>query len=209
MDFSAVWRAVDALAIKHSLSVSALAKRAGLDPTTFNKSKRESDGRRRWPSMESIHKILASTNTSMAEFVALGDNNLGDSGGKTIPLLGFAQAGRDGYFDENGYPYGAEDWDGIAFPEIFDTSAYALEVSGDSMEPAYREGDYLIVSPNAPLRRGDRVVVKKTDGEVMVKELKRQTALKIELQSLNPEHDDLSIPMSEIAWLARVLWVSQ
>ena len=37
-----VWSALDALAERHSMSVSALAKIAGLDPTTFNKSKRES-----------------------------------------------------------------------------------------------------------------------------------------------------------------------
>ena len=44
------------------------------------------------------------------------------------------------------------------------------------MEPAYRDGDVIIVSPAAPVRRGDRVVVKTKNGEVMVKELKRQTA---------------------------------
>ena len=53
------------------------------------------------------------------------------------------------------------------------------------MEPAYRDGDVIVVSPAAPVRRGDRVVVKTKKGEVMVKELKRQTAKTIELQSLN------------------------
>ena len=42
------------------------------------------------------------------------------------------------------------------------------------MEPAYRKGDVIVVSPAAPMRRGDRVVVKTKDGEVMVKELDPQ-----------------------------------
>ena len=35
-----IWRAIDRLAAQHGLSASGLARRAGLDPTTFNKSKR-------------------------------------------------------------------------------------------------------------------------------------------------------------------------
>ncbi len=35
-----MWRAIDGLAKKHGMSPSGLARRAGLDPTTFNKSKR-------------------------------------------------------------------------------------------------------------------------------------------------------------------------
>ncbi|EBV3600078.1 helix-turn-helix transcriptional regulator, partial [Salmonella enterica subsp. enterica serovar Virchow] len=37
-----VWAAIDALAARNDLSASALAKRAGLDSTAFNKSKRQS-----------------------------------------------------------------------------------------------------------------------------------------------------------------------
>ena len=68
-----------------------------------------------------------------------------------------------------------------------DEHAYALEVSGNSMEPAYRDGTIIMVSPAAPVRRGDRVVVKTKDGEVMAKELKRRTAKSIELRSFNPD----------------------
>ena len=101
-----------------------------------------------------------------------------------MPLLGFAEAGAGGYFDDGGFPAG-DGWDEIAFPAVDDEHAYALEVSGQSMEPAYRDGDVILVSPAAPIRRGDRVVVKTRDGEVMAKELKRSTAKSIELKSLN------------------------
>ena len=106
-----------------------------------------------------------------------------------MPLLGFAQAGAGGYFDDSGFPAG-KGWDEIALPSPNDEHAYALEISGDSMKPAYRDGDVIVVSPGTPIRRGDRVVVKTTGGEVMVKELKRRTAKTLELQSLNPAHAD-------------------
>ena len=52
--------ALDRLAARAKLSPSGLAKRSGLDPTTFNKSKRITpDGRPRWPSTESVAKALA------------------------------------------------------------------------------------------------------------------------------------------------------
>jgi phage repressor protein C with HTH and peptisase S24 domain len=205
-----VWSAIDRLAASAGLSASGLARRAGLDPTTFNKSKRVTPaGRARWPSTESIAKALAATGTSMETFVGLIQPNGGGSGAtRGVPLLGFAEAGAGGYFDDGGFPAG-EGWDEISFPAVSDEHAYALEVSGQSMEPAYRNGDVIIVSPAAPIRRGDRVVVKTKAGEVMAKELKRNTAKSLELKSLNAEHGDRTFATSEVLWIARILWASQ
>ena len=125
-----------------------------------------------------------------------------------MPLLGFAQAGAGGFFDDGGFPVGTG-WDEISFPERRDEPVYALEISGDSMLPLYRHGDVLIVSRAASVRRGDRVVVKTTDGEVMAKILHRRTARQIELTSLNPDHPDRTVPLAEIEWMARILWASQ
>jgi phage repressor protein C with HTH and peptisase S24 domain len=77
------------------------------------------------------------------------------------------------------------------------------------MKPTYREGDVIVVSPGTPIRRGDRVVVKTTGGEVMVKELKRRTAKTLELQSLNPNHVDRTLAAADVAWIARIVWASQ
>jgi phage repressor protein C with HTH and peptisase S24 domain len=77
------------------------------------------------------------------------------------------------------------------------------------MKPAYRDGDVIVVSPGTPIRRGDRVVVKTKDGEVMVKELKRRTAKMIELQSLNPSHANRTLAASDVEWIARIVWASQ
>lgn len=204
-----VWRAIDRLAQEYGFSASGLARRAGLDPTTFNKSKRTTrEGKLRWPSTESVSKILAATGAPLGEFVSYMEE--GPEGGvfRNIPLIGLAQAGSDGYFDDAGYPTGGG-WDEIPFPDLGDPHAYALEISGDSMEPAYRDGDIVIISPSAGVRRGDRVVVKTLAGEVMAKELRRRTARKIELQSFNPAHSDRVLNVEDIEWIARIVWVSQ
>ncbi|MFG1347018.1 helix-turn-helix transcriptional regulator [Xanthobacter autotrophicus DSM 431] len=219
-----VWRAIDQLAEQHGLSTSALARRAGLDPTTFNRSKRiTTDGRPRWPSTESIAKALAATGTSAELFFALmapEGSRHSDPGGfaeetqplkgplHAIPQIGFAQAGSGGFFDDAGFPVGAG-WDEIAFPEVEDTHAYALEIAGDSMEPVYRDGDIVVVSPAASVRRGDRVVLKTKEGEVLAKELVRKTARHVELRSLNPAHEDRQIPLDQVDWMARIVWASQ
>jgi phage repressor protein C with HTH and peptisase S24 domain len=204
-----VWSAIDRLAARAGLSASGLARRAGLDPTTFNKSKRITpQGRARWPSTESIAKALAATGTTMDVFVGLIQGSGAGTPPRGVPLLGFAEAGAGGYFDDGGFPAG-EGWDEIAFPAVSDDRAYALEVSGQSMEPAYRDGDVIIVSPAAPIRRGDRVVVKTKDGEVMAKELKRSTAKSIELKSLNAQHADRTLATADVLWIARILWASQ
>jgi len=207
-----VWNALDRLAENAGLSASGLAKRAGLDPTTFNKSKRITpDGRARWPSTESVAKALAATGATIDAFVALmenGDQPRRPGPGRGVPLIGFAQAGIGGYFDDGGFPVG-NGWDEIAFPAVTDEHAYALEISGDSMMPAYRAGDIIVVSPSAPVRRGDRVVVKTRDGEVMAKELKRRTAKTVELRSFNPDHGERTLPVGDVVWIARIVWASQ
>ena len=208
-----VWAAIDRLAESHSLSASGLAKRAGLDSTAFNKSKRRSaDGRPRWPSTESLAKIMQATGATLDEFVTMlaGDRfrPSGKSAVSGIPLLGFAQAGAGGYFDDAGFPVG-HGWDVVEFPAGAPEGSYALKVQGDSMLPLYRDGDVLIVQPGAAIRRGDRVVVKTVQGEVMAKLLARRNARIVELTSVNPDHPDRSIAVADVEWLARILWASQ
>jgi len=204
-----VWSAIDTLAGRYGMTASGLARKAGLDATTFNKSKRQtSDGRQRWPSTESIAKVLEATGASLDEFMGFLESRDRSGGRRTVPLIGLAQAGAGGFFDDGGFPTGGG-WDEVAFPEVPDPNAYALEISGESMMPLYRDGDIVIISPNASVRRGDRVVVKTRDGEVLAKELKRRTENIIELKSLNPEHPDRMIPTDKVAWLARIIWSSQ
>ncbi|MGX4774475.1 S24 family peptidase [Bradyrhizobium guangdongense] len=202
-----IWAALDRLAAGAGLSPSGLAKRAGLDPTTFNKSKRvTSDGRERWPSTESIAKALAAADSSIDSFARLIDEDSGN--GRTVPLLGFALASANGAFDEQGLPSG-KGWSEIALPVAEDSSTFALAISGDALLPAYRDGDVILVSRGAPIRKGDRVVVKTGAGEVIAATLKRRTAKALELLPLGATQAERTLMTSEVAWIARIVWASQ
>lgn len=208
-----VWAALDALAQRNGLTSSGLARKAGLDPTAFNKSKRfGADNRPRWPSTESIGKVLEATQTGLQDFIeAMGGArkpDIVDAGGVLLPVLGLAQAGQGGFFDDGGFPLG-HGFDEVQLPKVDNHSAYALQVSGDSMLPLYRHGDIIVVSPEAGIRKGDRVVVRTRDGEVMVKELEKQTARTVILHSLNPDHQARTLKHEDISWMARILWATQ
>ena len=205
-----VWAAIDTIAERYGYSASGLAKKSGLDPTSFNPSKRNGpDGRPRWPTTESIANLLEAAGATVEEFSDLLSGRKGQPPKrKQIPLLGLARAGKGGFFDDSGFPAG-NGWDEIDVPGVTDATAYALEITGDSMLPVYREGDTIIVSPGATLRKGDRVVVKTTDGQVMAKVMQRQTAKNVELASFNKDHDTKTLDMKDVDWIARIIWASQ
>ncbi len=207
-----IWRAIDALAERFDMTPSAMARMAGLDPTSFNRSKRgsaEAGGHARWPSTESLSKLLEATGVNFSDFAALtGHAPLAPAGrARGAPLIGLAEAGRDGLFDEAGLPVGSG-WDEIAAPDL-GAGLFALEVTGDDLAPVYRDGDRLLVSPTVEPRKGDRVAARTNAGEVLVRELGRVTARTIELIGLGRNGGDRLLSRDEVAWIARIVWVSQ
>ena len=204
-----VWDGIDRMAAATGLSASGLARRAGLDPTTFNKSKRvNAQGKPRWPTTESISKILEATEMNLSDFVRFVGAAAGAGHGPRYPLIGLAKAGLGGYFDDGGLPAGAG-WSEVEGPDVGDETAYALEITGESMLPVYRPGDRIIVSPGATIARGDRVVVKTVDGEIMAKELIGKTGKETALKSINDDHDDPVLATGDVLWMHRIVWASQ
>ena len=207
LSHSEIWGAIDRLALKLSISPSRLARDAGLDATSFNKSKRVTPaGKPRWPSTESISKVLKTVDMDFEDFACMAKNK-GPSG-PAIPVIGLAQAGDEGFFDDAGFPCGGS-WEDVRVPGELDENVYALEIAGDSMDPVLRAGDKILVAPNATVRRGDRVVVKTRDGEVMAKELRRLTEKVVELISVNPDYEDRNLRREDVLWIGRIIWISQ
>jgi len=205
-----VWTAIDVIAERYGFSASGLAKKAGLDPTSFNPSKRHGpDGRPRWPTTESIARVLEASGASIEEFSDLLSGRKGQPPKRRqIPLIAYSQAGKPGFFDDSGFPTGTS-WDEIESPGVIDQNAYAVEIQGESLLPNYREGDIVIVSPSTSIRKGDRVIVRMTNGEVVARILHRQSAKTVELSSFNPAEELKSIDMKDIDWIARIIWASQ
>jgi phage repressor protein C with HTH and peptisase S24 domain len=204
-----VWAAIDALAARHGMTASGLARKAGLDATSFNKSKRVSpEGRERWPSTESIAKILRATGATLEDFLRLVEPS-GSLRRSMVPMIAMNEAGAGKILTDEGLPGGGPGWDEIEFPDFGQEKVFALEVTGDTMAPLYRDGDILIVSPTASTRKGDRIVVCTTGGEILAKELKRRSAKTLEMAALIRDQEDRVIPTEEIAWTARIMWARQ
>jgi phage repressor protein C with HTH and peptisase S24 domain len=207
-----MWRGIDNLAKHHGLTPSGLARRAGLDPTTFNPSKRiTKQDKTRWPSTESLAKILTATGTSLQEFVTMvaGEEFAEPSRtGMRIPCIALDQTDRRQLFDAAGFAVG-DQWDEVEFPNLEDRHAYALEVRGDVLQPFFRDGDILIVSPAADVRRHDRIVVRLVSGNLLAGTLRRRSAQRIEITMFASEGAERTLTISEVDWLARIVWASQ
>lgn len=202
-----IWKGLDALAKREGVSPSALARRAGLDPTSFNPSKRYGPGdppRPRWPSTESLMLVLASCQITLGDFAALAN----DASAPTLPVLGLAKAGSEGFFSDDGLPL-AEGWDRTPLPAPKE-GLISLEIDGESMLPLYRPGDKVIVDlEQTRLRKGDRIALRTHSGETLAKELGAINPAEIELLSVNPDYPPRTVARKDIQWMARIVWVSQ
>ena len=206
MTHDEIWSAIDALAADRSVSVSRLARLAGLDPTTFNRSKRVSpDGRLRWPSTESISKVLASTGATLGEMMDLGGMQAG-FGVTRVPVIGIAHAGSPDHLSGEGDIRG-DDWSWVELPRPSRRDMVGFRVEGGSMMPLYRDGDTLVVALNDPVSPGDRVVVRNHEGDVLVKEL---ACDRDGIVLVTPgRHEGVVLARDAVAWMARIRWVSQ
>ncbi|MGF7163081.1 phage repressor protein C with HTH and peptisase S24 domain [Rhodoligotrophos appendicifer] len=159
-----------------------------------------------------MSKILRATNSNIMEFAMLvnGQGGCTSPNSPIIPLIGLNQVDSPGYFDDKGLPSGGH-WDALAFPGLKDDRVFALEISGDDLAPIYRDGDVIVVSPNASLRRGDRIVGKSREGGVIIKTLHRRTARVIELLpfALDAEDDVVVFNVEDLEWIGRIVWASQ
>lgn len=194
-----LWAAIDAIAARHGLSPSGLARRAGLDATAFNKSKRfTADGRPRWPSTESIAKILAATGSDLVELVGLIDartlrhRETAHTPTGTEPMF-------QGFRDEaHGKP-----------PPLGNAGdRLSFEVADHRMSPVYRKGDVLIVSPGTAIEPGDRVVLRIDDGALEARVFLGRESRGLAFAPLAGGDRDV-IADGRVSCFARILWVSQ
>lgn len=215
---SALWKAIDALAKRKGMSPSGMARQAGLSPTLFNMSKRRDSKRERWPSTESIARVLDATGTSLEEFVSIvaisSSNAKGDQSEAyfstlaRLPLVGLCDLPKADNFDKDGIPCGNL-WDRIALPGADDSRAFIIEVNAKGLEPLYREGDKLLVSPSQPVRHGDRIVLLTKHNELFIRKLGREGGQRLELLALNTDDPPITISRDQVLWKYRIIWASQ
>jgi phage repressor protein C with HTH and peptisase S24 domain len=101
----------------------------------------------------------------------------------SVPVVGTAKMGDDGYYEEISTMPGVGD--GKLEIQTKARHAYALKVRGDSMMPAIRDGWFVLIEPDAEPAVGEYVLIKLKTGQKMVKELLYQRADSITVISVN------------------------
>ena len=212
-----IWSAIDTLAERHGLTPSGLARSAGLDPTAFNRSKRlTAEGRPRWPSTESIAKVLEATGTTLNDFAALEFERPSQARtptGEPVPAdvtdFNIIAAIRDGIvrdWDPMPARRTAADGNVILAPP---RRRLAITVADTSLEPVYSIGNILVVSEAAEPRAGDRVLVKPSAMPVLPRVLLAAGAAHVELGSLTDSTQSICVRRCDLDWMARIVLVCQ
>lgn len=203
---SDIWAAVDALAVRNGMSPSGLARSSGLDPTTFNKSKRVSrSGKPRWPSTESIAKVLTSTDTTIGSFLSVLSSISDESAPHTLKCL--ATDGSDclSMFDEHGMPDGRK-WRDVPFPGLRDMTAFMITLGNDDLSPILRTGVSVVVSPEAMIDEGALVAVLLRDGRLIFRILRKRTMTALDMTGPDPESHDRVLELNDVVWIYRIVW---
>jgi phage repressor protein C with HTH and peptisase S24 domain len=115
-----------------------------------------------------------------------------------VPVVGTARMGENGYYEEMAYPTGHGD--GTVEGYSSDPNAYALRVKGDSMFPAIKDGQFVVIEPNGACVPGENVVLGLVDGRKMVKELLRVSVESITVTSVNGG-DRLTLDKVQVSYM--------
>ncbi len=207
MKYEQVWDAVDKLARAHGLSPSGLAKKAGLDATTFNKSKRiRPDGKKRWPSLDSINKILDACNVTFEQFYSLIDKGLTPEMMNAVPYINYSRLGSEKEIRDNRLV--TDGWKRMHFPDA-SSNLYAIDIDVSDFEPFFKNGSAIIVAKNSEIRKNDRIVVILKNGDILIKEFVHRTPSTLVLCDLADSRKEMNVNLVDIELINRILWAGQ
>ena len=197
------------LMMETGLRPTELARRAGLSPSTLTKFLAAS-GPGHVLSTRTLSRIARATGRRPSPEPLAPGGDIGAvladpprPGAVDVPVLGHARGGRDGLFFDNGI---VESY--VPRPHVLTSvrDAFAVRMSSDSQEPAFRHGDLLYVNPNLPPKPGDDVVIELADGAAYIKRLLRRTPETLAVRQFNPPRN-LSFRAGDIARVHTVVAV--
>ncbi|MCB9847029.1 MAG: helix-turn-helix domain-containing protein [Phycisphaeraceae bacterium] len=128
-----------------------------------------------------------------------------------VPVINSVQAGYPTEFTDMAYPARVAD-SYVSAPDVMDPDAFAARVVGDSMSPAYREGDIVVFSPERDTPPGSDCFVRfERDGETTFKRVYFEVGdggrELIRLQPLNSAYAPRVADREEIAGLYAAVYV--
>lgn len=195
-----IWAAIDRLAEAKGLSASGLARQAGLDPTAFNRSKRVSpNGKPRWPSTESVSKILGVTDSTMSDLLSLMD--LKEKQAHTVPVLPMA-------YVKAGKIAATRNHDVMQVSFRVGDNAFAISLDDARFAPLFRSGSILVADPDSKIRSDDRVVLYARKAGLrsgIIKSAQRKTYI---VTVPGDSFEEESFDEADVVWIARILWSS-
>ncbi|MGB1077274.1 MAG: hypothetical protein ACPG05_03125 [Bdellovibrionales bacterium] len=196
-----IWTALDRLATANNYSTSGLAKKAGLDPTTFNKSKRiTADGKPRWPSTESIAKTLAAADATLVDLIGFIENTPTQTTSRSGPLDHF-ELSQDHLKQLNQKPLPAL----ISAPK----GSYAVTLATAQWAPIYKKDSTLIVTQANSFTAGETVLIETKDKQFIIMTVDGEDAKTISLRAIVINEPDRRVEKSDIVRSAKILWASQ
>ena len=197
-----IWVALDRLAEAHNYSTSGLAKKAGLDPTTFNKSKRITpDGKPRWPSTESIAKSLAATEATLLDLIGFIENTAltpTSAGFSTFEHYDLSQNELKRLNQKN-------------LPTIIDApeNSFAITITTPQWTPTYKKGTTLIAYPTDNFEPDNIIFIETHDSQFFIMTVDSIEEEVIALRAIVINEPDRRIERADILKSAKVLWASQ
>ena len=135
-----------------------------------------------------------------------GGEGAGEAARNKIPVIGYVSAGEtDVHYDDQGFATGGG-FDEVDRPaKVRDPHAYALRVKGDSMFPAYREDDTIVLDTTKPVYNKDDAVVR-VRGKSYFK-IFWQIGDEVILRSFNNEHPEIRCKPEEVELKHKVVMV--
>jgi len=127
------------------------------------------------------------------------------SPGGVIPVVGMASAGL-GIDSVDDYPQGEADMYVSRPHGLTDQNAYGILIEGDSMYPAFKPHQIVIVSPTLETHSKDRCIFRLNNGDVIIGELK-ENGDSIEIIKYNS--DNISISKKDIQFIHKICWVKE
>ncbi len=179
---------------ERGISQIALANAADISQPFLSLLERGVDGRA--PSIEKLEAIAEALNVRPSDLF---------DGTHRVPMFGYVGAGDEIYPPEDGEPIDYEDVEGV--PIVGPVGC--VEVRGDSMYPAYRDGQKIFFSDrNVGVDDlvGRECVLRLGNGQALLKVLRRgRTEGRFTLDGYNaPPLED-----AEVVWARPVAWVKK
>jgi phage repressor protein C with HTH and peptisase S24 domain len=127
---------------------------------------------------------------------------------RTIPVIALERLGSGECFDSAGVPNGTN-WGHLDFAGTVGRETFGVEISGGEFDPVYRDGDTLVASRSAEIRRGDRIIIGTHAGTALVRKVVRHDADGYYVEAIGQGGQPQFVAQDQVRFAARILWVSQ